>query len=32
VIGDVAQFMVHDINNLLAVFGSGLRLLKSDAS
>jgi signal transduction histidine kinase len=26
-IGDVAQFVVHDINNLLAVIGSGLRLL-----
>ena len=28
VIGDVAQFVVHDINNLLAVIGSGLRLLE----
>jgi signal transduction histidine kinase len=27
-IGDVAQFVVHDINNLLAVIGSGLRLLE----
>lgn len=27
-IGDVAQFLVHDINNLLAVIGSGLRLLE----
>jgi signal transduction histidine kinase len=26
-IGDVAQFALHDINNLLAVIGSGLRLL-----
>jgi signal transduction histidine kinase len=25
---DVAQFVVHDINNLLAVIGSGLRLLE----
>lgn len=33
-IGDVAQFVVHDINNLLAVIGSGLRLLEcqSDAA
>ncbi|WP_065752358.1 ATP-binding protein [Bradyrhizobium paxllaeri] len=33
-IGDVAQFVVHDINNLLAVIGSGLRLLEcqSDAT
>ncbi|MBR0821099.1 GHKL domain-containing protein [Bradyrhizobium liaoningense] len=32
--GDVAQFVVHDIINLLAVIGGGLRLLecKSDAS
>ncbi|WP_246252634.1 hypothetical protein [Allomesorhizobium camelthorni] len=30
--GDVAQFTVHEINNLLAVIGSGLRLLESDAS
>jgi signal transduction histidine kinase len=32
-IGDVAQSVVHDINNLLAVIGSGLRLLEcqSDA-
>ncbi|RXH24173.1 histidine kinase [Bradyrhizobium nanningense] len=31
---DVAQFVVHDINNLLAVIGSGLRLLEcqSDAA
>lgn len=28
-IGDVAQFVVHDINNLLAVIGSGLRLTGS---
>ena len=27
-ITDVAQFVVHDINNLLAVIGSGLRLLE----
>jgi signal transduction histidine kinase len=27
-IGDVAQFVVYDINNLLAVIGSGLRLLE----
>src|SRR3954451_6518693 len=27
-IGDVAQFVVNDINNLLAVIGSGLRLLE----
>jgi len=27
-IADVAQFVVHDINNLLAVIGSGLRLLE----
>jgi len=27
-IGDVVQFVVHDINNLLAVIGSGLRLLE----
>lgn len=27
-IGDVAQFVVHDINNLLAVIGGGLRLLE----
>jgi signal transduction histidine kinase len=27
-IGDVAQCVVHDINNLLAVIGSGLRLLE----
>ncbi|WGS19993.1 MULTISPECIES: ATP-binding protein [unclassified Bradyrhizobium] len=27
-IGDVGQFLVHDINNLLAVIGSGLRLLE----
>ena len=33
-IGDVAQFVVHDINTLLAVIGSGLRLLEcqSDAA
>ena len=33
-IWDVAQFVVHDINNLLAVIGSGLRLLEcqSDAA
>ena len=33
-IGGVAQFMVHDINNLLAVIDSGLRLLEcqSDAA
>jgi signal transduction histidine kinase len=33
-IGDVAQFVIHDINNLLAVIGSGLRLLEcqSDAA
>ncbi|MET4258234.1 signal transduction histidine kinase [Bradyrhizobium sp. S3.12.5] len=33
-IGDVAQLVVHDINNLLAVIGSGLRLLEcqSDAA
>ena len=33
-IGDVAQFVVHDINNLLAAIGSGLRLLEcqSDAA
>jgi hypothetical protein len=33
-IGDVAQFMVHEINNLLAVIGSGLRPLEcqSDAA
>jgi signal transduction histidine kinase len=33
-IGDVAQFVVYDINNLLAVIGSGLRLLEcqSDAA
>ncbi|MCA6104213.1 sensor histidine kinase [Bradyrhizobium australafricanum] len=33
-IGDVAQFVVHDINNLVAVIGSGLRLLEcpSDAA
>jgi hypothetical protein len=33
-IADVAQFVVHDINNLLAVIGSGLRLLEcqSDAA
>jgi signal transduction histidine kinase len=33
-IGDVAQFMVHDINNLLALIGSGPRLLEcqSDAA
>jgi signal transduction histidine kinase len=32
-IADMAQFVVHDINNLLAVIGSGLRLLEcqSDA-
>jgi signal transduction histidine kinase len=32
-IADVAQFVVHDINSLLAVIGSGLRLLEcqSDA-
>lgn len=27
-IADVAQFVLHDINNLLAVIGSGLRLLE----
>jgi signal transduction histidine kinase len=27
-IGDVAQFVVYDINNLLAVIGNGLRLLE----
>jgi signal transduction histidine kinase len=27
-IGDVVQFVVHDINNLLAVIGSGVRLLE----
>jgi signal transduction histidine kinase len=34
VIGDVEQFVVHDINNLFAVIGSGLRLLEcqSDAA
>lgn len=33
-IGDVAQFVVHHINNLLTVIGSGLRLLEcqSDAA
>ncbi len=33
-IGDVAQFVVHDINNLLAVIDGGLRLLEcqSDAA
>ena len=33
-IGDLAQFVVHDINNLLAVIGSGLQLLEcqSDAA
>ena len=33
-IADVAQFVVHDINNLFAVIGSGLRLLEcqSDAA
>jgi signal transduction histidine kinase len=33
-IEDMAQFVVHDINNLLAVIGSGLRLLEcqSDAA
>ncbi|MET4243243.1 ATP-binding protein [Bradyrhizobium sp. RT10b] len=33
-IGDVAPFVVHDINNLLAVIGGGLRLLEcqSDAA
>ncbi len=33
-IGDVAQFVVHDVNNLPAVIGSGLRLLErpSDAA
>jgi nitrogen-specific signal transduction histidine kinase len=33
-IWDVAQFVVHDINNLLAVIGGGLRLLEcqSDAA
>ena len=33
-IADVAQFIVHDINNLFAVIGSGLRLLEcqSDAA
>ncbi|UPK38012.1 hypothetical protein IVB18_12395 [Bradyrhizobium sp. 186] len=28
-IGDVARFVVHDINNLLAVIGTGLQLLES---
>jgi hypothetical protein len=27
-IADVAQFVVHDINHLLAVIGSGLRSLE----
>src|SRR4051812_5705403 len=27
-IGELAQFVVHDINNLLAVIGGGLRLLE----
>jgi hypothetical protein len=31
-IEDVAQFVVHDINNLLVVIGSGLRLLEDIAS
>jgi signal transduction histidine kinase len=33
-LGDVAQFVVHEINNLFAVIGSGLRLLEcqSDAA
>jgi nitrogen-specific signal transduction histidine kinase len=33
-IGDLAQFVAHDINNLLAVIGSGLQLLEcqSDAA
>jgi hypothetical protein len=33
-IAEVAEFVVHDINNLLAVIGSGLRLLEcqSDAA
>jgi signal transduction histidine kinase len=30
-IGELAQFVVHDINNLLAVIGSGLRLLESES-
>ena len=30
-IGDVAQFVVHDINNLLAVIGSGLELLDCES-
>src|SRR3954453_23621782 len=30
-ISDVAQLAVHDINNLLAVIGSGLRLLESQS-
>src|SRR4051794_3339336 len=30
-IDDVAQLVVHDINNLLAVIGSGLRLLESQS-
>ena len=30
-IGDIAQFVVHDINNLLAVIASGLRLLESQS-
>ncbi len=29
-IADVAQFVFHDINNLLAVIGSGLRLLECE--
>jgi hypothetical protein len=34
VVGDVAQFVVHDINNLLAVIDRGLRMLEcqSDAA
>jgi signal transduction histidine kinase len=30
-IAEVAQFVVHDINNLLAVIGSGLRLLECES-
>lgn len=30
-IADAAQFVVHDINNLLAVIGSGLRLLECES-
>ncbi len=31
-ITDMAQFVVHDINNFLAVTGSGVRLLESDTA